>query len=161
MSQQYKVSVNGTYEFLLTEGDLETLDILPTSASEYHILKENKPFPVEVVSAGFQKKLYKIRVRNEVYEVQLQNELDQLISEMGFSVGSSKNITAIDAPMPGLILDIRVKEGDKVAEDSPLLILEAMKMENVITSPREGIVKSISVKVGETVDKKQLLISYA
>jgi biotin carboxyl carrier protein len=62
--------------------------------------------------------------------------------------------------MPGLILEIRVKEGDAVSEDSPLLILEAMKMENVITSPREGVIKSISVKVGETVDKKQLLISF-
>ena len=80
---------------------------------------------------------------------------------MGFSLGSAKNITAITAPMPGLILDIRVKEGDQVSEDTPLLILEAMKMENVITSPREGMVKSISVKVGQTVDKKQLLITYA
>ncbi len=89
------------------------------------------------------------------------NELDQQIARMGFSLGSAKNITSITAPMPGLILEIRVKEGEEVAEDSPLLILEAMKMENVITSPREGIIKSISVRVGETVDKKQLLITYA
>jgi biotin carboxyl carrier protein len=62
--------------------------------------------------------------------------------------------------MPGLILDINVTEGELVAEDTPLLILEAMKMENVITSPREGVIKSITVKKGDTVDKKQLLISY-
>jgi biotin carboxyl carrier protein len=62
--------------------------------------------------------------------------------------------------MPGLILEIQVKEGQDVKEDDTLLILEAMKMENVIHSPREGIIKSINVKQGETVDKDSLLIEF-
>jgi biotin carboxyl carrier protein len=62
--------------------------------------------------------------------------------------------------MPGLILEIHVQTGQEVNEDDPLLILEAMKMENVITSPRDGIIKSITVKKGETVDKNQLLIEF-
>ncbi|NER10838.1 acetyl-CoA carboxylase biotin carboxyl carrier protein subunit [Muriicola jejuensis] len=161
MPKPYKVTVNGTYDFELSEKDLESLDILKTSTSRYHVLKENEPFPSEVLSSDFNGKTYRIKVRNDIYEVRLQNELDQQISRMGFSLGSVKNITAISAPMPGLILEIRVREGDQVAEDAPLLILEAMKMENVITSPREGVIESISVKVGESVDKKQLLITYA
>ncbi|GGD57784.1 acetyl-CoA carboxylase biotin carboxyl carrier protein subunit [Muriicola marianensis] len=161
MSKPYKVTVNGTYEYELSEGDLDSLDVLKTSASGYHVLKDNVPFPVEVISVDFNRKVYKIKVRNDVYEVSLQNELDQQIARMGFSLGSAKNITTITAPMPGLILEIKTREGEEVKEDSPLLILEAMKMENVITSPREGIIKNVSVKVGETVDKKQLLITYA
>ncbi len=161
MSKPYKVTVNGTYEYELSEGDLASLDILKTSGSGFHVLKDNIPFPVEVISGDFNNKIYKIKVRNDVYEVGLQNELDQQIARMGFSLGSAKNITSIIAPMPGLILEIKAREGEEVKEDSPLLILEAMKMENVITSPREGIIKSISVRVGETVDKKQLLITYA
>ena len=62
--------------------------------------------------------------------------------------------------MPGLILEIHVRIGQAVNEDDPLLILEAMKMENVITSPRDGIIKSISVKKSESVDKNQLLIEF-
>ena len=62
--------------------------------------------------------------------------------------------------MPGLILDIHVKEGQEVKEDDALLILEAMKMENVLTSPRDGIIKSISVSKNDTVDKNQLLIEF-
>jgi biotin carboxyl carrier protein len=160
MSKRFKVYVNETYEFFLTEDDLKGLDVLRTSSSGFHVLKKNIPFAVEVVRNGFNQKSYTIKVRNETYEIKLENELDLQIAEMGLSVGSTKNITAINAPMPGLILDIRVKEGDPVEENSPLLILEAMKMENVLTSPRAGVIKSISVKVGETVDKKQLLISY-
>jgi biotin carboxyl carrier protein len=161
MPGKYKVTVNGTYEFQLSEEEVKALDILQVSPSQYHVLKYNQPFKAQMVSEEFLSKRYTIQVKNNVYEVQLENDLDQQISRMGFSLGTAKNITAITAPMPGLILEIRVREGETVLEDAPLLILEAMKMENVITSPREGVIKSISVKVGETVDKKQLLISYA
>jgi len=160
MSQRFKVSVNETYEFSFSEEDLVSLDVLQTSLSKYHVLKKGRPFDVEVISDSFHDRRYLIKVKNETYEVVLKNELDQQIDEMGFSLGSTKNISNIIAPMPGLILDIHVKEGEMVAEDSPILILEAMKMENIITSPREGVIKNITVKKGDTVDKKQLLISY-
>ena len=160
MSQRFKVSVNETYEFSFSEEDLVSLDALQTSLSKYHVLKEGRSFDVEVVSNSFYDRSYLIKVKNKTYEVVLKNELDLQIAEMGFSLGSTKNISNIMAPMPGLILDINVVVGELVAEDAPLLILEAMKMENVITSPREGVIKSITVKKGDTVDKKQLLISY-
>jgi len=51
-----------------------------------------------------------------------------------------------------------VAVGDEVAADTPLLILEAMKMENVLKSEGEGVVKSIAVTKGDAVEKKQLLI---
>ena len=54
----------------------------------------------------------------------------------------SDKITEIKAPMPGLVLDILIKEGDEVMENQPLLILEAMKMENVIKAPNAALVKS-------------------
>ncbi len=62
--------------------------------------------------------------------------------------------------MPGLILDINVKVGQEVQENDALLILEAMKMENIITSPRNGIIKSVSVKNGDAVEKNHLLIEF-
>jgi biotin carboxyl carrier protein len=62
--------------------------------------------------------------------------------------------------MPGLILEINVAVGQHVAENDPLLILEAMKMENSFLSPRDGIIKSIVVVKGQAVDKGQLLIEF-
>lgn len=62
--------------------------------------------------------------------------------------------------MPGLILDILVEEGQEVNEEDQLVILEAMKMENVITSPRNGVIKKIGVSKGDAVDKKQMLIEF-
>jgi len=86
--------------------------------------------------------------------------LDLLIKQMGFSLGKSKTVNEIKAPMPGLILDIAVEVGQEVHEDDSLLVLEAMKMENNITSPRDGVIKSINIKKGDAVDKGALLIEF-
>jgi acetyl-CoA carboxylase biotin carboxyl carrier protein len=62
------------------------------------------------------------------------------------------------APMPGKILQVLVKVGDKVAEDDELLILEAMKMENPIYSTADGVVKEVKVKKDDAVDSDQVLV---
>jgi len=62
------------------------------------------------------------------------------------------------APLPGVVLDIEVEEGDEVKAGNVLLILEAMKMESEITAPIDGVVKKISTKEGETVEEAKNLI---
>ena len=64
----------------------------------------------------------------------------------------------VKAPMPGKILEVLVKVGDKVNEDDELLILEAMKMENPIYAVAGGTVKEIKVKVNDSVDTDQLMM---
>ena len=63
--------------------------------------------------------------------------------------------------MPGLVLNVLVNIGQTVQKDEPLLVLEAMKMENVIKSPVDGEIESISIKSGDKVDKNQVLIKFA
>lgn len=67
------------------------------------------------------------------------------------------NGTAVKAPMPGNILDVKVSAGDTVAEGQVLMVLEAMKMENDIVAPKAGKVASISVKKGDTVNSNDAL----
>ncbi len=160
MNKKFKVNVNENLSFNITEQEILNLDALPTSKKTYHILKENKPFYAEIVDSDFYSKKYTVKVNNSTYEAVISDDLDLLIKEMGFSRGSIKNIGAIHAPMPGLILEINVELGQTIKKDDPLLILEAMKMENVIFSPRAGTIKSIAVNRGEAVEKKQLLIEF-
>lgn len=160
MEENYKLRVNGQFEYDLSQKDVDDLDILSTGPESYHLLKENLPYAADVIRADFDSKEYSIKVNSEIYEVTINDQLDLLIDQMGFAHGSSKDISAIEAPMPGLILDINVRIGQAVNEDDPLLILEAMKMENVITSPRDGIIKNISVEKGAAVDKKHILIEF-
>jgi biotin carboxyl carrier protein len=62
--------------------------------------------------------------------------------------------------MPGLILEISVSVGESIKKDQPLIILEAMKMENVLTSPVDGKVAEIMVKPQQTVEKNNILITF-
>jgi biotin carboxyl carrier protein len=62
--------------------------------------------------------------------------------------------------MPGLILEVSVSEGDEVREGDSLCVLEAMKMENALLSPRDGKIKAVNVSKGGTVDKGDLLIEF-
>lgn len=159
MSEKFKVKVDNSNEFEISKSDITNLDAVSTKM-KYHILKNNSSYKAEVVNSIFLKKEYTVRVNSNTYEVKIKNTLDQLISSMGFSIGTNKQIDTIKAPMPGLILDVLVEVGQEVKEDDALLILEAMKMENVIVSQRKGIIKTVAITKGEAVDKNHLLIEF-
>ena len=160
MSKSYKLSVNQEFIFDIKENELQRFDAIPLANQKFHVLKDYKPNSVEVISADFSSKKYTIKVNNSIYEVAIANELDQLITSLGIEKGRTKVVNAIKAPMPGLILEINVSVGQEVKTNDPLLILEAMKMENSFLSPRDGIIKSISVEKGNAVEKGQLLIEF-
>mgnify|MGYP003533801670 FL=1 len=160
MNNNYKLSVNNATSFEFTESDLEKLDAVRVEKSKFHVLNDSKPYQVEIISTDFIAKKYTVKVNNNTYEVAISNPLDELIKSMGIERGKTKVVNAIKAPMPGLILEISVEVGQSVKENDPLLILEAMKMENSFLSPRDGIIKSIAVVKGNAVDKGQLLIEF-
>ena len=67
-------------------------------------------------------------------------------------------MSEITSPMGGKVIDVKVKAGDQVSENDEVVILEAMKMENAILSPKDGVIKSVWSNKGDTVDKNKLLI---
>lgn len=160
MKSTFKVKVNSTIEHILNQEDLVKTDLIQTNSGKYHILDGTNSIAIEITNADFLKRHYTVKINNNTYTVEISDELDMLIEELGLSVGSSKHVNSIKAPMPGLLLDIHVKEGDEVKEDEALMILEAMKMENVIISPCDGVIKSVSVQKGAAIDKGQLLIEF-
>lgn len=160
MNTSYKVKINNTTEIDITKDAALALDTIETAPSKFHILQNNNSFKAEITEENFKERAYQVKVNNNTYNINILNDLDVLIKQMGFEIGATKMVNDIKAPMPGLILDIIAKVGEEVQEDDALLILEAMKMENVLTSPRDGVIKSISVTKGDAVDKNQLLIEF-
>ena len=160
MNETFKVNVNNSFDFDIDTAAVSQLDLIKTSASQEHLLHNNTSYKIEITEESFRNKTYKVKINKNTYNVNIYNQLDALIKDLGFEIGSSKKVEKITAPMPGLILEISVNVGDEVKENDPLLILEAMKMENVISSPREGIIKSIAIEKGDAVDKNQMLIEF-
>ena len=72
---------------------------------------------------------------------------------------ASSGATVVSAPMPGNIMDVKVKVGDTVAEGDVLCILEAMKMENEIMAPKAGVIASVNTTKGSTVNTGDALVS--
>ncbi|MCB0546337.1 MAG: acetyl-CoA carboxylase biotin carboxyl carrier protein subunit [Phaeodactylibacter sp.] len=152
---QYKATVNGQFTF---DNVTPELDIAPMSDGRYHVLRDNISYHVEILYTDYNSKSFTIKVNGSVYEVQLEDLYDQLVNRLGLSVLAQHKVREVRAPMPGLVLDISVEAGQQVLKGEPLLILEAMKMENVLKSPGDGIVKAIHVKKGDAVEKSLLLI---
>ena len=73
---------------------------------------------------------------------------------------NSAKVNDLKAPMPGLIVDIKVKVGDTVKKGDIILILEAMKMENVLKATGEGIIKAIKIAPKQNVEKNQVMIEF-
>jgi biotin carboxyl carrier protein len=160
MSTAFKVKVNDTFQFDIDQQSISQLDAIAVDENKLHILHQNIPYSAEIIASDFNQKSYTVKVNNNNYTVAISNELDVLIKEMGFEVGLTKQVNAIKAPMPGLILEISVVVGQTVKENDNLIILGAMKMENSFLSPRDGVIKSISVSMGDAVEKGQLLIEF-
>ena len=153
----YQVQSNSQTVELQTES-INDLDIIDLGNQEFHILKDGKAFHAKVLETDFQKKALLLEINGSKYQIQIEDEYDALVKKMGLSAVVNKKMASIKAPMPGLVLDIQVEVGQNIEKGTPLLILEAMKMENVLKAEGEGIVKSIEIKKGAAVDKGQLLI---
>ena len=160
MATPFEIKVNGEWSFKMDSRELEAYDQARLTGGSYHVIHQSRSFDVQLLEADFDSKTYRVSVNGKPFSVALSNPLDQLVGEMGFELGGSKNISSVEAPMPGLILDIQVSEGDEVSEGDALLVLEAMKMENVILSPRNGTISKIAVEKGATVEKKTLLVEF-
>ena len=94
---------------------------------------------------------------DEYFEVGVQNDGDILEETLG-SADPEHGACRVLSVMPGVVTRILVAEGESVEEDQPLLILEAMKMENEIRSPRSGTIAHLAVSTGTTVASGELLV---
>ena len=102
---------------------------------------------------------WQVLIRGRLYPVTVEDEREKrLRSAAGGGVAETGEFH-LRAPMPGLVVAILVEEGQAIKKGQVLLILESMKMQNELKSPREGTVSRVRVKAGETVEQKQTLLS--
>jgi biotin carboxyl carrier protein len=164
-----KVTVNDQYQFdvdvvnntLQVNGTAFEVDQLQLTQQASHLLHQNQSYNVEVVDFNKDEKSASIKVNGNIYKVQVTTTLDLLLKQLGIDNLSSKKIAQLKAPMPGLVLHVLIKEGDEVKKGDSLLVLEAMKMENVIKAPADAIVKKIEVAQGQKIEKNTVLVQFA
>lgn len=167
MSERVKVSDKEfEVDFLndaKTEGTLNGApfqwDVSQISARVYHIIKDNRSYNVEMLDEVDGNR--RVKVNGTIYETQTIDRFDELLKRLGMEKGGGSKVNELKAPMPGLVLQIAVKAGDTLKKGDRVLVLEAMKMENVIKSPADVTVASVEVEKGQTVDKNQVMVRFA
>jgi glutaconyl-CoA/methylmalonyl-CoA decarboxylase subunit gamma len=126
----------------------------------------------EVQIQSFEDNLVEVEVNGTAYKVELQKEVKMAKTPklvraktpvaagglVGQMQSSDTKLAQIKSPLPGAIIHILVKPGDAVKKEQPLLLLEAMKMENKVLSEVSGTVKSVKVQAGENVLQGQVLM---
>ena len=156
-NQPFQVAVNEN-KYEITPQAARELDILSSGDNGFHILKDLKAYNVEVKAIDYATKTFTFKINGSIHTAKINDAYDRLIDQLGMKVGVSQKVGDIKAPMPGLVLEVAVEIGQTVTKGDKVLILEAMKMENVIKAAGDGVVKAIHTTKGQPVEKNQVLI---
>jgi biotin carboxyl carrier protein len=165
----YKVKVNDKYNFEISgknlqfqindqEINLDLQTLIPGRSA--HVLYNNKSYAIEMVEVNLEDKTQTIKVNGNLYTVAIEDKYDLLLKQLGMEMNATNKVQEIKAPMPGLVLKVMVQEGTSVKKGDSLLVLEAMKMENILKSPSDGIVNKVLVTQGDKTEKNAVLIQF-
>jgi biotin carboxyl carrier protein len=102
---------------------------------------------------------WQVLLRGRLYSAQIEDEREKRLRAAGKAGMAEMGEYNLKAPMPGLAVAVLVSEGQAVIKGQVLLILESMKMQNELKSPRDGVVGRIRVKAGESVEQRQTLLN--
>ncbi|UYZ62867.1 biotin/lipoyl-containing protein [Hymenobacter weizhouensis] len=146
---------------ITVNGQPFTWDLSPLGNGRYHLLHEGRSYTAELLAADYAAKTISLKLNGQRLELQAKDRFDLLLDKLGMSNAAAGKVNELKAPMPGLIVDIRVTPGQTVQKGDPLLVLEAMKMENILKAPGDGTVAAVKVTLRDNVTKGQVLVQFA
>ena len=158
--QPWEVDYHSASAITLNGEPLEW-DVADLGAGRFHILHKGRSYRAEVIALDAATKQISLKINGQRLELSAKDRFDLLLERLGMSDAASAKVNELKAPMPGLIVDIRVQPGQAVAKGDPLLVLEAMKMENILKAPADGVVDSIKVNLRDNVQKSQVLVKFS
>jgi acetyl/propionyl-CoA carboxylase alpha subunit len=143
---------------IMVDGKIFEADVSRISEKEFHIIRNNHSYNISIAAVNRKEKTITLLVNGTKYRAELKDRLDELLHSMGMDKAAAYKISEVKAPMPGLVLRVMAEAGAIVKKGDPLLVLEAMKMENILKSSADAVIKKVSVAKGDKVDKNQVLL---
>jgi biotin carboxyl carrier protein len=157
----FQATINNAHTLSLNEAEQKEIEAaIKAGETTYQLEVEGKKLLAHISSVDLESNTIDVRINHNKYTVQLKTPADILVNKLGIVVAKSNKASMLKSPMPGLILKVLVAEGAQVKKGENLVILEAMKMENVFKAGADATVKHISVQQGQAVEKGQELITF-
>lgn len=160
-----KAKINGKHIYsvdkqnknYLVNDVLKSCEIHQIDGNNYQVIFNNRAYFANI---SRENQLLKFIINQNTYLVEIQNENDLMLEKLGIKDKVFKTADELKAPMPGLIMDILTKKGEVVKAGQPLLILKAMKMENIIKAPHDGRINEILIIKGQKIEKDAVMIQF-
>ncbi|MGF1533148.1 MAG: biotin/lipoyl-containing protein [Bernardetiaceae bacterium] len=148
--------------FILDDQDnqVHTWDLVAQNTHRYHAIFQGRSYSLEMVRADRDTKTFEVTVNGRPYTLTAKDRFDLLLEKLGMDKATANTLDDLKAPMPGLVLDVLVKAGDTVVAGDKLIVLEAMKMENILKATAPARIQSVKVAKGDNVQKAQVMILF-
>jgi acetyl/propionyl-CoA carboxylase alpha subunit len=162
---KYYVTIEGTEDVIeiasessvSIDGASRTIDYQPLKrGSSCSLLVDGKLYEPTVYDENGG---WEIIIKGNRYNVQVEDERERLLRLASGETSLQQGRFILTSPMPGLVIDIPVSEGDQVSKGDVLVILESMKMQNELIAPRGGTVTQIQASVNDNVERKESLLT--
>ena len=158
INNKYDFELNSTQGTLLVNNKPVNIDISSINDTNWHVINNFKTYNVELISFSKEEKIGCFKINGNLYHINAKDGFDILLDKLGINYANTTKLTEVKAPMPGMVLHVFVTDGMEVKKGDNLFTLEAMKMENIIKSTTDMVVKSVKIKPGDKVEKNQVLI---
>jgi biotin carboxyl carrier protein len=143
---------------LLLNGEPREIDFLALGPSMYSILMDGLSHELVIEERD---KGIEVLMRGKLYSGKVLDERAQLMAERTGGMNADTGEMSIKAPMPGLVVVVPVEVGQEVHAGQTVIILESMKMQNELKSPRDGMIQHINVAAGQSVEQNKILVTIA
>ncbi len=150
-------SDEGKEQFLLDNQPL-SWDAVPLPDGSLSLIFGHRSYLAEVMAWHEEDRILDLRISGVPCRVKISDPLDRTLKTLGLNTASTHRVSEIRAPMPGLVVRVMAVQGQALRQGDPVLVLEAMKMENVFKAPADAVVREVRVSEHTAVEKGQVLM---
>jgi len=162
----YKASI-GSHDVQVVSGKDASVNGVPvdiefvkSATNSFKMRMNGVEKDADLVKLDKENKLVIVRIEGKKFAVQIKEPVDLMLDKLGISIKSTKKVNNLKAPMPGLVIKILAEQGKHYKAGDALMILEAMKMENVFKAAADVTIKAIEITERQTVEKGQILMVF-
>lgn len=156
----FRVTIDDHDHVEISEEEVQQANLIKVDDRKYHAIVGTKNYTLELTELDLRAKTMLLNVNGRTFHIHIEDQLDLLIERLGLDRHSTKKSPPLLAPMPGLVVKIMVQPGAAIHAGDGLVVLEAMKMENVLKATQGGVVQEVKVQPGQAVKQGEMLMSF-